>query len=148
MLFILLGLFLIMFIIGFIVDNDDDLIKRTGGIGAILMLGTTLIVLSCHNDIKSVNSEKIAFLEKNNIEVLETIEPLVLKYIKYENETFTNLKPNSNTLIALSAYPELKTNELVQKQIDIVLNNNEEIKNLKLELIGLDSYKLWIFMGK
>jgi hypothetical protein len=45
-------------------------------------------------------------------------------------------------------YPELKGNEFLKSQIDIVVKNQDEITKLKLNKAELNAYKLWIFMGE
>jgi hypothetical protein len=75
-------------------------------------------------------------------------ENIVNKYLLYESETLEKVKVNSENIIALSMYPELKGNEFLKSQIDIVVKNQDEITKLKLSKAELNAYKLWIFMGE
>lgn len=150
MLYILFCLFIALIIIGCILGFDDDGFGLVicGSIFGTITLIVLLFVLAFYNGTKSTNSEQIAVLEERNTEILEQIEPLVNKYLDYEKDSYDNLKLNPNTLVALSAYPELKGNEFVMKQINVVLLNQQQITDLKLEYAKLESYRMWIFVGK
>lgn len=50
-------------------------------------------------------------------------------YINYESETFEKLK-GEDSIALVTLFPELKSNELVNKQIEVYASNNAEIKNL------------------
>ena len=70
------------------------------------------------------------------------------KYLNYEKETYSTLKVDSNTLVAMSMYPELKGDEFVQSQIKIIMENQKKITDLRLRKAKLNAYKLWIFVGE
>ena len=76
------------------------------------------------------------------------MEPIVNRYLLYESETLEKVKVNSENIIALSMYPELKGNEFLKSQIDIVVKNQDEITKIKLSKAELNMFKLWIFMGE
>ena len=44
-----------------------------------------------------------------------------------------------------SMYPELKSNELATKQINLYISNNAEIKKLKEAKLDYEVYKWWLF---
>ena len=67
-------------------------------------------------------------------------------YLTYESETLKEI--SSENVIALFKYPELKGNEMLKSQIDIIINNQDEITKLKLSKAELNQFKLWIFMGE
>ena len=46
------------------------------------------------------------------------------------------------------AYPDLKANDFLNKQIDIILTNQEEIKQLKLDKASLNAYHFWLWTPK
>lgn len=146
MLFILT---IILFIIGFVnyLMREPDV-----GIGcyifSAIFLSVGLICLACYNDTKASCDRKIAVLEERNELVLKQIEPIIDRYLLYESETLKKVKVNSENIIALSMYPELKGNEFLKSQIDIILKNQDEITELKLSKAELNVYKLWIFMGE
>ena len=87
------------------------------------------------------------YQEQNDV-CLAQLEPLVDKYVTFEKDVVTNVAPSSEKLLLLNnAYPELKSDQFVQTQISTILSNQAKIRDYKLSLANLDSYKLWIFMG-
>lgn len=146
MLWILLGLFLIFCIVG--LCADDEFISGGAAILFVTSLIIALFMLGAYNDTKTSADKKISVLEQRNEEVIKQIEPLVKQYLDYETSTYKELKPNADRLIALSQYPELKGNEFIQTQIQVILENQKKITELNLEKAELNSYKLWIFMGE
>lgn len=146
MLWILIGLFLFFCIVGLFTDMEE--VSVGAGIFFVIFLVIALFMLGAYNDTKTSADKKIAILEKRNEEVIKQIEPLVKQYLEYETSTYKELKPNADKLIALSQYPELKGNEFVQAQINLILENQKRITDLKIEKAGLNAYKLWLFMGE
>ena len=107
-----------------------------------------LFTLICYNEIKATADRQIVILEERNELVLKQIEPLVEKYLNYETETLSKFKVDVNNLVALSMFPELKGNEFIKSQIDIIIKNQDKITKLKLQKASLNAYKLWLFMGE
>lgn len=145
MLWILTGIFFILTIIGLIYWDTDICAVMISLFVFLLVL--SLIVLCCYNNTSSTALKKIEVLEEKNKLVLEQIEPLVNKYLNYEKETLSEFKIESENIIALSMFPELKGDEFVKSQIDIVIDNQEKITDLKMNIAGLEAYRLWLFMG-
>ena len=152
MLWILIGIGLVFIGVGIIYLINDDYEIGLGllGIGVVasLALGILLccVIHSRHSIIYN-NPRQIEVLEENNKELLAELELVIEKYLNYESGTLTNLKANSDIIIAYSVYPELKGNEFVMEQVKIIKSNNREIKEKKLELASLESYRVWLFMG-
>ena len=144
MLWILLGVFVLMIIAG--IFNSSDELMGGGFVGFVVFLVITGIVLFRYNNPKSTVNEKIAVLEQRNEEVLAQIEPVVNKYLEYESSTLMGFKVDASKVIALSMYPELKGNEMLQEQLAIIKENQKDITKLKLEEAGLKAYNLWLFM--
>lgn len=138
--------FVLCFVISCIIDHEIFQ-AISFGLG-IICLASSCIVLACYSWTKTVSAKQIVVLEERNSEVLEQIEPFVEQFLKYEKDSYKELKINSNTVVALSAYPELKGNEFVMKQINIVLENQKKITDLKLAQASLNGYKIWLFMGE
>ena len=152
MLWIFTGIGLVFICVGiiYLINGDDEAGLCWFGIGAFisLILGIVLCcaIQSRHSIIYN-NPRQIEVLEENNKELLAELEPVIEKYLNYESGTLTNLKVNSDTLIAYSVYPELKGNEFVMEQVKIIKSNNREIIKKKLELASLENYRIWLFMG-
>jgi len=89
--------------------------------------------------------------ENNNIQ--NSISQIVESYKNYEQNTYSeslkNIDTNNTDIIVLTQlYPELKSNEMVNKQIDIYQENNNKIKDLKEERINNEIAKWWLYFGK
>lgn len=150
MLYVLLGIFILIFVIGLIVNADDccDVLLWVGSFGSVIFLIVLMITLGCYNSTKSTADKQIAVLEENNELAIKRIEPLVDKYLDYESLTYKDLKLEANIIVGMANYPQLKGDEFVQSQIKIILGNQKEITNLKLSKAKLNAYKMWIFMGE
>lgn len=146
MLFILTGALFIIGLVNCLIQDED--VGIASYIFSATFLTITLIVLACYNDTKASCDRKITILEEKNEQVLKQIEPIINKYLTYEGEALEKVKVNSENIVALSMYPELKGNEFLKSQIDIVVKNQGEITKLKLSKAELNAYKLWIFMGE
>lgn len=55
---------------------------------------------------------------------------------------------SENDFWVLLSFPKLKGNEIVQREIQVIINNQDRIIQLKLEKAKLNKYKFWLFMGE
>lgn len=94
-----------------------------------------------------VVKKQIEIHESENDEIEQEIAELVSNYQKHEQNTFEDLKPES-AMVALSLYPELKSDALVQAQIEIYTQNRKDIIALKDELTKNGYYAWWLYFGK
>lgn len=156
MLFIFFGIAVASIVIGLVLatkfdgglDGAGGVIAVIGSVFTVIWFIVLLIVVGRYNAVKTTALNKIAVYQEQNDVCLAQLEPLVDKYVTFEKDVITNVAPSSEKLLLLnSAYPELKSDQLVQTQITTVLNNQARIRDYKLSLANLDSYKLWIFMG-
>lgn len=127
------------------VDILGDLISALSILAAI-----AIAVVGIHSLFKlgelRVIDDKIAMYEEENSRIEEQIAAVVEQYQKYETEIFTEVAPESSmTLVAL--YPELKSDTLVQSQIDIYVKNNEKIKSLREQKINEKVYRWRLYFG-
>ena len=91
--------------------------------------------------------DKIAMYEHENAAIEQSVDILVKDYYKHESDTYSSLKPENAVLFA-SAYPELQSNELVTKQLEIYVDNNNKIKGLKVDQINLSRNRFWLYFGR
>ena len=89
---------------------------------------------------------KIEMYQTENTNIENQIAECVREYQKYETEIFTDVAPDS-AITLVSLYPELKSDELVKKQIEVYLANNQKIKELKEQDIMGDVYRWWTYFG-
>ena len=126
------GICFSMFIIGFVV-----------AIGAFI---TSIIFMVGVANANSID-DKIAMYYEENTKIESQVDDIVNRYIEYETETF-EVDSEVSPLVMASLYPELKSNTLVESQIEIYVENNEKIKELKELKIGASVTRWWLYFGK
>lgn len=90
--------------------------------------------------------EKITMYEQQNKQIEEQIDAVVKQYQEYESDTY--IKTSSKSSITLvSLYPDLKSDELVKKQIKVYSDNNKKIIELKAKQIDAKATKWWLYFG-
>lgn len=94
-----------------------------------------------------VVDEKIMLCEEENSKIEEQLNALIEQYMNYESDTYKSVKGES-MISRISLYPELKTDSLVEKQIEVYVENNKTIRQLKNEKINVSNYKFWIYFGR
>lgn len=107
---------------------------------AVLFLGVTYI--------DSITIDEQIMLCKQNNETLENqISKVIDHYLAHEKQTLVNLKPEEKIMFASVAYPELKSNTLIQQQIDLYQKNKEKIYNLQTQKLNKKIYAWCLFFG-
>lgn len=96
---------------------------------------------------RSVIDKKIAMYQKENTKIENQMDVLVSQYMKFEMDTYGELK-NESSITLVSLYPDLKSDELVKKQIEVYESNNKEIREMKEKKINLKVLKWWLYFGK
>lgn len=91
--------------------------------------------------------DKIAMYEQENTAIEQSVDVLVKDYYRHESDTYSSLTPENAVLFA-SAYPELQSNELATKQLEIYVENNNKIKELKEDQINLSRNRFWLYFGR
>ena len=147
MLYILLILGIIGILWGEFRDHDGILILSF--VVGFISLISILVAGGIYNyDSTTINS-RLAVLEEQNTTVLTQIEPLVQQALEYESNTYKDFKLDVAKIIAFTQlYPDLKANSFLNKQIDIILANQQEIKQLKLDKASLNAYHFWLWTPK
>jgi hypothetical protein len=144
---------IVLAVAGFILYDKlhcgDDWIGTTlasiGVIVGVITLVIAMILGICVIDVAKVD-EKIAMYQEENAKIEVQIATTVENYQQYENNIFTEVTPDSSiTLVAL--YPELKSDKLVESQIEVYIANNEKIKSLKEAKINGSVYRWWLYFG-
>ena len=144
MLYILLVIGIVFIICGSFQNGEGTIVL--GFIVGFPTLVALLIVGGIYNYDSSTINSRLAVLEEQNTTVLTQVEPLVQKALDYESNNYKDLKLDVNKLIIFAQmYPELKANDFLHKQIDIILANQEEIKQLKLDKASLNAYHFWLW---
>lgn len=146
MLYIILFILILIFIIALIRDND---LASPAFFFSIIMTGVLIGVGVSYNNTKSTAASKLEVLNEQNEIVLKQIEPLIQQALNYESDTYKEFKLTPENIVAFgNMYPQLQANSFIQSQIDIIVENQKEIKDLKLEIASLNAYHLWLFTKK
>ena len=90
---------------------------------------------------------RIELYQSQNAEIESKIQATVASYLAHEKQAYRDLKPD-NAIAVVSAYPELHSNELVKKQIEVYEDNNKKILGLKEEKLNQSVYKWWLYFGR
>lgn len=90
---------------------------------------------------------KLELTQKENASIEESIDMTVKSHMNYEASTYGELK-DKDAMNLVSIIPELKSDELVQKQIEVYVNNRDKIKELKEKKIELSEKKWLLYFGK
>jgi hypothetical protein len=147
MLYILLAIGIIGLIWGEFQERDGILIFSF--VVSFISFIAILIAGGAYNYDSSTINSRLSVLEEQNTTVLTQIEPLVQQALEYESNTYKDFKLDAAKIIAFTQlYPDLKANDFLKKQIDIILVNQEEIKQLKLNKASLNAYSFWLWTPK
>ena len=152
MILLIFGICILMIVGGCILDRkigvDSDICYLISAIGATVgffaLLG--LIVVSIHVKSISVIDSRIEMYEEENARIEQQIADVVEQYQKYETDIFREVAPES-AVTMVSLYPELKSDSLVQAQIEVYAENNKIIKDLRDQQIKGDVYRWWLYFG-
>ena len=147
-----LGIGIVLMILGFCIRGFSgkkfinslyhaDLDEAFKGIGAVIFAVAIVfgLILCCFYTASGpIIDKKIAMYEEENIKIENSINIIVEEYLEYEIEMY-------DTMTAAMFFPELTSNTLVQKQIEIYINNNQQIKALKANRLNHDLFGWWLF---
>ena len=112
--------------------------------------GISIIAMLCCWGVYSYRTETInsqlEVLESQNAIILSQIEPVIQKALDFESNTYKELKVNPENIITLSQiYPDLKDNSFIQTQLSVIINNQQQITQLKLNKATLNAFHFWIW---
>lgn len=154
MILVILAIGILLLVLGIILyDKLEAGAEEVGSVfqivGIVVIVISTLVsIVLLISVLKSVNIEKkIDIYVEENTKIEQQIADVVKQYQEYETGIFTEVSPEGSiTLVAL--YPELKSDTLVQSQINVYVENNKTIKELKSSAINASVYRWWLYFGK
>ena len=164
MLIVLFIIFLLMIIIGFSLAKWADEGYEHEGMFIFASLGTVLgciaefivvcCIIGCAYGISQLKiaDRKIEMYQKENNNIQNQVAEIVKNYQDYEQNTYTeSLKnidiSNTDVVVLTQLYPDIKSNEMVNKQIQIYQDNNNKIKEIKEEKLNNEICKWWLYFG-
>ena len=96
---------------------------------------------------ESVIDSKIAMYQEENANIEQDIDKIVQEYLVHEHDTF-DLKTEESSITLVTLFPELKSDTLVQQQLEIYVANNAKIKALREEKIELAKIRWVLYFGR
>lgn len=154
MILVLLGIGILIIIIGCVMVASTS--YKYSGIGDVLsaagIITTALcaivtICLGIAVSNQKVVDDKITMYIEENTAIEEQVNILVDEYMDHERSIYGDAKMTSPIVLA-QIYPQIKSDTLISSQIDIYVDNNEIIKQLKLQKINGSIYRWWLYFGK
>lgn len=147
-------LLLILGLIAFVVGIHYEEKTNSGGAFALTVIGmlaiTGAIVDGSVAVVDAIDGryidDKIAMYQNENEKIESDIDVIVQQYMDHEGQTFDIAKVKSSTTL-VQMYPELKSSEVVQKQMDIYYKNNEKIKKLELDKYKSKRARFILYFG-
>ncbi len=127
-------------------DRSTVLVSLISGIPIILVSLIALMICIAPITSQKAIDNKIVFYEEENQRIESSVTVIVESYLRHEEIVYDNMSID-DAQAYLVIYPDLKSNEIVSKQIDILTSNNEKVKELKSERADISTYKWWVYFG-
>lgn len=127
-------------------ENPLTYIGFTLGIALFIGSGIALIVGSAEISQKSAIENKIEMYKEENENIENAVTIIVENYLQHEECIFEDLN-NQSIEILLTIYPEIKSNTIVEAQLQVFIENNVRIKTLKENLFNIETWRWWVYFG-
>lgn len=144
----MVSLSLILCIIASIIlyRSDFDFLSIFSAVIACILAFVVLFLSVTYIDSMTID-EQIVLCEQNNETLEDQISKVIDQYLSHEKDTLVSLKPEEKIFFASVTYPELKSNTLIQQQIDLYQKNKEKIYDLKTQKINRKVTAWCLFFG-
>ena len=118
-------------------------------IGTIFVATAVIATIACAYSVSAAKliDDKIAMYQEANDKIETQIAETVQQYQEYEQGVFEKVAPEKAVTL-VSLYPELKSDELVSKQISVYVGNNKKINELKEAKINASIDRWWLYFGE
>lgn len=116
-----------------------------GTVGCAVVAIAALIVGITYSHHRIID-QRIEMYETENLQIEERISTAVDSYMTYESDTFDKYD-HDDALGMVTLFPELKSDSLISKQIEVYMENNKQIKLLKEEKLSYRIDAWWLFFG-
>ena len=123
------------------------------GAGVAGVFACIVLIIACCNLSavlpihENMIDEKIIMYQRENERIEAEMDAMVDSYMQYETDIIDSVVEGKSSIALVSLFPELKSDALVQKQLDVYLENNEKIKELKAEKIELVRKRWLVYFG-
>lgn len=151
MLILLLVIFICMIIGGVLCYINTDYQEIGCGLMTVGgMLSSILVIVLIVGGIKisqdRIIDQKIEMYQQENTAIETNITTAVEKYLEHEHSIYDNLQ-GENIEVLLVAYPQIKSDTLVATQLEVFINNNNKIKELKEQKLNIKVWRFWVYFG-
>lgn len=148
MLILLTVVFLILAALAIIFIKDYEISAVLGAISFVLAFIGIISMLVVGGNLVAGQTiqDKITMYETENAEIDSQICEIVEGYKSFEKETFENIS-NKSANVLIELYPDLKSNELVSKQMEIYMDNKNKVVSLQEDLINQKPLRWWLYFG-
>ena len=151
MIFVIIVIFVALMVGMFVWGHFNPYADAPAILGALVcgMLVVCVIIAIwlgvCYSG-RIILDDKIELYRTENEKIEQQMSALVSEYMEYEAGTFENLK-GEDAVTLINLYPDLKSSELVAKQLEIYVSNNDKIKKLECDKLQIRVYAFWLFFG-
>lgn len=145
MITLILVVFIILFIVGLEIDADDAA-GTYASLAVIPFIGIIIVGCMWFYD-ANILPHKIQMYQEENADIERKIANTVEKYMQYEKEIMIEVSPEDDVITLIALYPELKADDLVKAEMDVYIENNKKIKEMKSKQLRIPVYKFLIFFG-
>lgn len=150
MLLLIIGITIIVTIISYILAErcNREGVEFASIVLTFVDILLVVILFKFLSDIYSYQgvNQKIKMYETQNRQLERKIDVTVKSYMDHEKDTYKEFKAGDGMAL-ITTYPELRSNELVKKQMDTYQSNNRKIAKLKEKEIDCNVTKWWIYFG-
>lgn len=117
-------------------------------VGGIFLLAVIVVMICGGVNIVQgkVIDEKIEMYQEENQSIEDNITRTVERYLEHEQNVYESLQ-GEDIQTLLVVYPEIKSNELVSYQLEVFVQNNTKIKELKEQKLNINVWKFWVYFG-
>ena len=113
-------------------------------LGAVLL---AVLFVGVSSSQLMVIDEKIAMYQEENAQIEAGVNQIVSKYLEHEEATFAEAVENISPTMVFSMYPELKSNTLVEKEIETYVANQQTLRELKASRYDYELCLWWLWFG-
>lgn len=130
--------------------DAHDFFTLMSWVFGLIVLGLIIAICKLSPTVatESIIDSKIEMYQEENTNIEQDIDKIVKEYLKHEHDTFADLKTEDSSITLITLFPELKSDTLVQQQLEIYVDNNAKIKSLKEEKIDIAKIKWILYFGK
>lgn len=127
-------------------DNPFSYIMIILGVMGLIAVVSAVVTGVYETSQEDVIDAKIEMYIEENTNIEQSVTETVEQYLEHEFAIFDNLQ-GEDIQTLLVVYPQINSNELVKKQIEIFTNNNAKIKELKEQKLNIDVWRFWLYFG-